>query len=280
MTKKIIFLDVDGTLCDDAGNVPESARQAITAAHKKGHEFFLCTGRSKAEITEDVLTLPLSGMIGAGGGYCEVHDEVILHKVFEKEALLRLVDFLKENQIEYYLESNQGLFASTNLRNRLLEIVLAGEPVESEAGKQRVQTIQWFLDLLIEDEAKIDYDDLNKVSFINHSIPYERVHDQYHDQFQMIRSTVPVFGKDSGEIGIKNIHKKTAIDFLLNHLGIDNKDTLAFGDGHNDVEMFEAVATGIAMGNACEQLLEVANEVTARPEDGGIAQALQKHGLV
>ncbi|MCO5533671.1 HAD hydrolase family protein, partial [Enterococcus faecium] len=52
MTKKIIFLDVDGTLCDDAGNVPESARQAITAAHKKGHEFFLCTGRSKAEITE------------------------------------------------------------------------------------------------------------------------------------------------------------------------------------------------------------------------------------
>ncbi len=40
----------------------------ITAAHKKGHEFFLCTGRSKAEITEDVLALPLSGMIGAGGG--------------------------------------------------------------------------------------------------------------------------------------------------------------------------------------------------------------------
>lgn len=65
MTKKIVFLDVDGTLCDDAGNVPESARQAITAAHKKGHEFFLCTGRSKAEITEDVLALPLSGMIGA-----------------------------------------------------------------------------------------------------------------------------------------------------------------------------------------------------------------------
>ena len=60
MTKKIVFLDVDGTLCDDAGNVPESARQAITAAHKKGHEFFLCTGRSKAEITEDVLALPLS----------------------------------------------------------------------------------------------------------------------------------------------------------------------------------------------------------------------------
>ena len=34
------------------------------------------------------------------------------------------------------------------------------------------------------------------------------------------------------------------------------------------------------MGNACEQLLAVADKVTARPEDGGIAQALQKHGLV
>ena len=63
----------------------ESARQAITAAHKKGHEFFLCTGRSKAEITEDVLALPLSGMIGAGGGYCEVHDEVILQKFLKRK---------------------------------------------------------------------------------------------------------------------------------------------------------------------------------------------------
>ncbi len=200
------------------GNVPESARQAITAAHKKGHEFFFVYGsfsRNHRRCTgtafkwNDWCWRRL--LRGARWGD--------FAQSFEKEALLRLIDFLKANQIEYYLESNQGFFASTNLRNRLIEIVLAGEPVESEAGKQRVQTILWFLDLLIEDEAKIDYDDVNKVSFINHSIPYEQSMTNTTNNSKWFAVRYLFLVSDSGEIGIKNIHKKTAIDFLLNHLG-------------------------------------------------------------
>ncbi|MBO1308114.1 Cof-type HAD-IIB family hydrolase [Enterococcus sp. 669A] len=276
---KLIFLDVDGTLCNDAGIIPDSAKEAIQQAAANGHQFFLCTGRSKAEITQEALDLPLSGIIGAGGGYCEVDGEVILHKVFDPEELKRLIGFLEENQIDYYLESNQGLFASEKLKETLTNLTLNGLSADSEEGQARLSKIQWFMDLLIEDQNRIDYADVNKVSFVNHSIPYEKIDDKYKGAFQMMRSTVPAFGPDSGEIGIKDIHKKSAIEAVLKHLGRDKADTMAYGDGHNDVEMFAAVETGVAMGNACDQLLAVADEVTATPDEGGIALSLKKHQL-
>ena len=98
--RKIIFLDIDGTLCNDSGVVPASAENAIKQAHQKGHRFFLCTGRSKAEIPAEVLELPISGIIGAGGGYCEVEGEVILHQVFDSAELRKLIGFLEEHTSE------------------------------------------------------------------------------------------------------------------------------------------------------------------------------------
>jgi len=97
--RKIVFLDIDGTLCNDSGVVPASAENAIKQAHQNGHRFFLCTGRSKAEIPAEVLDLPINGIIGAGGGYCEVDGEVILHRVFDSAELRKLIGFLEENGV-------------------------------------------------------------------------------------------------------------------------------------------------------------------------------------
>jgi Cof subfamily protein (haloacid dehalogenase superfamily) len=218
--------------------------------------------------------LPIRGMIGAGGGYCEVDGEVILHEVFDVIELRKLITFLEENEVEYYLESNQGLFASKNLRDRLSSLILKGTPKDSIEGQEKLQDIAWFLDLLIEDQTKIDYGDVNKVSFINQTIPYEVIHEKYEGDFYMLRSTVPIFGPDSGEIGIKNITKKTAIETVIQHLEKDKSETIAFGDGHNDLSMFEAVELGIAMGNAQDVLKDVADIVTLTHDEGGIAQAL------
>lgn len=216
--RKIVFLDIDGTLCNDSGVVPASAENAIKQAHQNGHRFFLCTGRSKAEIPAEVLALPISGIIGAGGGYCEVEGEVILHQVFDSAELKKLIGFLEEHGVEYYLESNQGLFASANLRSCLIKLTLNGLAENSVEGQEKINEIKWFLELLIEDPVRIDYEDVNKLSFVNHAIPYEIIHKKYNGDFHMLRSTVPAFGADSGEIGIKNINKKTAIEKLLAHI--------------------------------------------------------------
>lgn len=274
--EKVIFLDIDGTLCNDVGVVPESAKTAITQAYAKGHRFYLCTGRSKAEISDEVLALPISGIIGAGGGYCEVNGEVILHHVFDPEELKKLIFFLEDHQVEYYLESNQGLFASANLRKLLIQLTLGDLAEDSLEGQEKVAGVQWFLDCLIEDPQRIDYEDVNKLSFVNHSIPYEVIQAEYEGDFQMLRSTVPAFGPDSGEIGLKNIDKKSAIETLLKHIQRDKEECIAFGDGNNDIVMFEAVGKSIAMGNAKAELKAVADEITLTHDEGGIAHALAK----
>ncbi|WP_208559537.1 HAD family hydrolase [Marinilactibacillus kalidii] len=277
MEKQLIFLDVDGTLCTSEGTVSERTKEAIQRAHENGHQFFLCTGRSKAELNEEVLSLPISGIIGAGGGYCEVDSKVVFHKVLDKDRLIDLVSFLKDHQVEYYLESNDGLFASTNLKNQLNEMTLRDNP---DKGLAALDSITWFTDLLIEDESKIDYDHINKLSFVNQTIPFQEIYDRYSNAFQVIPTTVAAFGKESGEVGVKNIHKQTAIEYVLNYLNEDKAHTMAFGDGHNDVEMFAAVRYGIAMENAGDQLLAVADEVTTSNNSDGIAIALERHNLI
>ena len=63
-------------------------------------------------------------------------------------------------------------------------------------------------------------------------------------------------------------------------LGFAPQETLAFGDGLNDVEMFTAVGAGIAMGDACEALKAVATHVTGTLEEDGIARALVDLGVL
>ena len=53
MRRRIIFLDIDGTLVNTSANpefIPESAIKAVQQARQNGHQIYLCTGRSKAEI--------------------------------------------------------------------------------------------------------------------------------------------------------------------------------------------------------------------------------------
>ena len=61
--KKIIFIDVDGTLVDYEGHLPESAVKAIRQARNNGHRVYICTGRSKAEVYPNLWDIWLDGMI-------------------------------------------------------------------------------------------------------------------------------------------------------------------------------------------------------------------------
>ncbi|MBM6839913.1 HAD-IIB family hydrolase, partial [Clostridium saudiense] len=93
MSKKVIFLDVDGTLVNDNGVVPESAKIAVRKAKENGHYVFLCTGRSKAELYDDIMEIGFDGVIGAAGGYIEVNNEMILHKKVSREDVEHLVRY-------------------------------------------------------------------------------------------------------------------------------------------------------------------------------------------
>ena len=116
MTRKIIFLDVDGTLIDYDNHIPKSAVVAIRWAREKGHLVYVCTGRSKAEMSPEIWDIGFDGMIGGNGSYVEHEEQVVLHQLIPREVAKRLVDWLQERGLEFYLESNNGLFASRGFR--------------------------------------------------------------------------------------------------------------------------------------------------------------------
>jgi Cof subfamily protein (haloacid dehalogenase superfamily) len=278
--KKVIFIDVDGTLCNDDGLVPESAAIAVKEARKNGHLVYLCTGRSKAEIYDFIMEIGFDGMIGAGGGFVEIGGEMLYHKKVSEENVRHLVDYFNEHKVDFYIESNGGLYASKNLIPSLERIIYGDVVNDLEAKYKKENRPDHFIEALITGQD-LYRNDVNKACFLEpEEISFEEIREEFKGEFEVIHCTVPAFGEDSGELGVPDVHKATAIEILLKHLKLDAKNTIAIGDGLNDIEMFEFCKLGIAMGNAKPGLKEIADEVTDTHDEGGIYNSFMKHGLI
>ena len=226
------------------------------------------------------MDIGFDGIIGAGGGFVEIGDKMLYHKKVSEENIRHLVEFFNKYNVNYYVESNGGVYASENLITEL-ERISYGDIENDPAARDKKENNQnYFIEALITGQS-LYRDDVNKVCFLEpKEISFEQIKEEFKNEFNVIHCTVPAFGKDSGELGVPGVHKATAIEILLKHLNIEVKDTIAFGDGLNDVEMFGACALSIAMGNAKEGLKEIADEVTDTHDEGGIYNSFKKHRLI
>lgn len=275
---KIIFLDVDGTLVDYENRIPDSAVQAICQARKNGHKVYVCTGRSRAEMQKELWDIGLDGMIGGNGSYVEDNGHVVMHQLITLEQCTAIVDWLHERGLEFYLESNNGLFASERFETR-------GEPVIQEYQKrkgkpeaERATVRNSFVGIRFGEP--LYRDDVNKISYILES--YQDFLDTKEKFPYMQNGTWG--GKDEtalfGDLGVPGITKAHAIDELLNYLGADRGDTIAFGDAKVDIPMLEYCSYGVAMGNGGAEIKEMADYITGDVDCGGLYQAFEKLGLI
>jgi len=255
---KNIFLDIDGTLITKKYTPFRDDVLAMGKAARKGHVFFLNTGRSFSNIPLPLLELPMIRGIAAGGGAHILINEgngyrTIYRKRLPKEAVKKIFPVLKKRPrcSNFEGERNCYLLNPTPLPDT------AKEPVF-------VHTISEFL-------KKSRMDIITKLTFLFHPSDEEK---SILDAFIKINS-FPAYTEGI----IKGENKAKAMEIIMTSQNLRREDSIAIGDSENDLDMLRYAGLGIAMGNACEELKAAADAITGNCGSGGVAEALKKFVL-
>lgn len=278
-TKKVIFLDIDGTLVNDHNAIPESAKEAVAKARANGHYVFICTGRATSQVVGPVKTLELDGRVCSAGGYVEMNGKVIREKYMTKEDVEFIVNYMESKRICYCLEAPNGAFVCKRTKQYFRDIIAARIERHPEKKQEIEEGFQAFVDIMIDDEDMIRTD-ITKVTFFGSEVAYEEIEAAFKGRFEILPNSVKLAQKNGGEIMLPGVHKATGIQAVLDELKLDKANSFAYGDGLNDLEMIQFVAHGIAMGNACEALKKVATDVTDDVEKDGLFKSFKKYGLI
>ena len=137
MRKKVIFLDIDGTLTEPGCNEPPaSAIEAIQKARANGHYVFLCSGRSYAMLKQ-LLKYGFDGVIASAGGDIRIGERVIYDCPMEMELAKEALAVLRKNGVYCTIECTSGSYKDMGFDTFLAEH--AGEGANSEMLRWRRQ---------------------------------------------------------------------------------------------------------------------------------------------
>lgn len=253
---KAVFFDIDGTLVSfNTHSVPKSTLVALDKLKRNGIKTFIATGRSwgQLKLLEDFPAF--DGYILLNGSYCRsAEGEVIYKNLIPRDDLERLVEFHKEHPfpIEFVYADRETM---TNANQVVIDAwahvnipVPPIVPIE-DCPKDEVFQLSFFLNHEQEDELK----------------PVKRF---------MPGCTSMGWSPVFYDVVPKGSCKSVGIDKIIAHYGIRLDETLAFGDGGNDIDMIKHAAIGVAMGNAGDSVKEAADYVTTTVDEDGILNAL------
>ena len=272
-SEKIIFLDIDGTLIDYTQQLSQSTQEALRLAQARGHKLLIASGRSKPSIYPWLMDLGFDGLIAGEGAYAEFEGKIIIENAIPEEEICRVYRYLDDREIGFYEESNSGLYGNRYFLSETARTF----GVSQEVAAENLQTA--FPGLSFDHQ---DYHlDVNKVSFVMRSdIHKSELEAAFGDYFRIGIWNIFGKGRDFGDFTQKHVTKASAVAVLLDKLGLNREDTFAFGDSFNDVEMLLYCQTGVAMGNAADELKAVADYVTNTVTGDGIFNAFKHFSLI
>lgn len=255
---KAVFFDIDGTLVSfKTHQVPASAVRAIQALRARGILVFIATGRHFTTI-DNLGTLGFDGYITLNGGYCLSHDRKVIYKhAILPEDLTAIVKYMEEKPFpcifvhEHVLCLNYENEVTKEVFRMLNFPALPILPLREAAEGETFQLVAFFTG---EQEKQI-------MAHMPHS--------------EAARWS-PLFS----DVIPRGSSKQVGIDKMLEYFHISLEETMAFGDGGNDISMLKHVGIGVAMGNAVEEVRQAATYVTSSVDEDGIEKALQHFQLI
>ncbi len=259
---KMVFLDIDGTLYNTKKQVTEYTKNILNKAKDEKKYIVLCSGRSNSSVCEISKDINASKYVIACNGsfvYNYENDIEIFENALKKETLENIWNICEKEDVELVLESKKITFGNAQVWKREPDKHIKINGIEDIKNKKIMQMVidnvgmdkrQKIMELLLNDED---------MALPNYGINR--------------------LGKFWFDINSKNIDKGVGIQHLINKLGIKKEETIGFGDGINDCAMFKACGTRVAMGNAKEELKNMADYITLTNDQNGVATFIEKHIL-
>ncbi|MDP9695755.1 UNVERIFIED_ORG: Cof subfamily protein (haloacid dehalogenase superfamily) [Arthrobacter globiformis] len=258
--KFMIALDVDGTLVDHDGHMSAPVRDAARAVVAAGHEVMIATGRSLNA------TLPIIEQIGLDRGYAVCCNggvtlrldpglpsgyDIIHKATFDPGPALRALR-KRLPAAKYALEDEDGNFLST----------------------ERFQDASFGVEAIgVDFQTMLEATAVRVVVFSAENTPEE--FNEAIEHIGLAGVTYSVGWTAWLDIAAAGVTKASALENLRSRLGVDPAATVAIGDGRNDIEMLTWAGRGVAMGQAPEEVVAAADEVTKSVYDDGAAHVLR-----
>ncbi|MBQ6426361.1 MAG: HAD family hydrolase [Clostridia bacterium] len=273
MNKKLIFIDIDGTLTVPGSNIPpESALSAIRQAREAGHKVFLCTGRNLAMLSP-VLAYGFDGAVASGGGYVLSGDSVLFDcpmTADQQEDALRL---FAENGIFRTIEAKDASYCDDGMGEFMARI----SGGNSELLRWRKALEQ---DLGIMPIRYYDGRPIYKIVFMcEKREQLNPVRERLEGEFNFLIQDVNDGSYINGELVNRRFDKGSGVRLTAEHLGFAREDCIGFGDSMNDLEMIENVGLGVCMSNGSPELMKRCGMVCPPVEEDGLARAFEQLGL-
>lgn len=270
---RAILLDIDGTLTNDRKEITPKTREALLKAQENGIRLALASGRPDQGLVKYAKILEMEKHHGIFVCYngakvmdCE-SGEVYFNQAMSIEEAKAVLEHMKKFKVSPIVAKGEYMYTNDVYSGFLKR---NGDPINIIEYESRSNGY-----LLAEKRDLAAFVDFPVEKILNAGEP-DYMKDHYEEMMEPFRDTLscmftsPVYF----EFTARGVDKAKAIDTAFRKMGYEPSELMAFGDAQNDLSMLKYAGIGVAMGNAVEEVREVADYITLSNNDDGIAAAL------
>lgn len=275
MPKRLVFIDIDGTLVNHDQEVPSSAQAALATAVAAGHSLILCTGRGKVEIYPWLWKLGFHGLVANNGAYGEIDGATIFNDHIPENDVTEIAAWFDEYGTPCMWTTPEALY--------LVRGYMHFYEAPDGTGDAPV-TGDWTTYLRqVEPYVRTDVPrTANKLTFFlprGSRMRLDDVREHFGRRFAIAAGSMPHDQGEAGELTAMGMNKSVGVRKMAAYLACPQCDTIGLGDSGNDIEMLRSVGVGVAMGNGITEAKSAADWVTASIDNDGLALAFERLGL-